>query len=117
MKGREVSYAHTFQREDCDDVGSLPRWSVTCLNNHPDRRMGYMLEQLANGMTGMQSGMLCQQYLMRTGELQNNVRMTWGKTVVEWFGCCSILPSVVNGNMCTISLTQLTILTLCYFND
>lgn len=118
VKWREFSYAHAFAREDYDDVGSLPPWSVTCLNNYPNRRKGYTLEQLANGTTGDAKWNAMQQYLVRTGELHNNVRMTWGKTVAEWVGSSSILsPSALNDNMCSISPAQLTLRTLCYLND
>eukprot|EP00579_Thalassiosira_antarctica_P020460 CAMPEP_0201967526 /NCGR_PEP_ID=MMETSP0904-20121228/12174_1 /ASSEMBLY_ACC=CAM_ASM_000553 /TAXON_ID=420261 /ORGANISM="Thalassiosira antarctica, Strain CCMP982" /LENGTH=494 /DNA_ID=CAMNT_0048514987 /DNA_START=17 /DNA_END=1501 /DNA_ORIENTATION=+ len=118
VKWREFSYAHAFAREDYDDVGSLPPWSVTCLNNYPNRRKGYTLEQLANGTTGDAKWNAMQQYLVRTGELHNNVRMTWGKTVAEWVGSSSILsPSAVNDSMCSISPAQLTLRTLCYLND
>lgn len=114
VKWREMSYAHAFSREDYDDVGSLPQWSVSYLNSVA-KRDGcggggrYTLQQLTNGMTGDSKWDAMQKYLVRTGELHNNARMTWGKTVVEWLStlrCCSPL-----------STTQFILQTLCYLND
>ncbi|KAL7531019.1 hypothetical protein ACHAXR_007089, partial [Thalassiosira sp. AJA248-18] len=99
VKFREMSYAHAFSRTDYDDVSSLPRWSITCFNEHSNRSR-YSLEQLANGATEDSKWNAMQQYLVRTGELHNNVRMTWGKTAVEWVGSA-----------------HLTLSTLCYLND
>ncbi len=108
VKWREMSYAHAFARDDYDDVGSLPSWSVSCLNNFGNRGR-YTIQQLASGTTGDAKWDAMQQYLVRTGELHNNVRMTWGKTVVEWIGCSSTSS--------TSSSAQLTLQTLCYLND
>jgi hypothetical protein len=49
---------------------------------------------------------------MRTGELHNNARMTWGKTVVEWLS-----SSVAGDDSSCISAAQLILRTLCYLND
>ena len=113
VKWREMSYAHAFSRTDYDNTGSLPHWSVTCLNNHPNGRGGHTLQQLANGTTGDIKWDSMQQYLVRTGELHNNVRMTWGKTVVEWVGC----SDQVSTNDDTSSAAQVTLRTLCFLND
>ncbi|KAL9187384.1 hypothetical protein ACHAXT_001487 [Thalassiosira profunda] len=107
IKWREYSYAHAFSREDYDDVGSVPRWSVTCLNGHPNTSR-FTLEELARGATGDAVWDSMQQYLVRTGELHNNVRMTWGKQVVEWVGC---------RHSSGASPAQLTLRTICYLND
>ena len=113
VKWREMSYAHAFSRLDYDDIGSLPRWSVSCLNGHSNRSR-YTIEQLANGTTGNEKWDAMQQYLVRTGELHNNVRMTWGKTAVEWVGCTNS-TNPANG-ACSTS-AHVTSRTLCYLND
>ena len=111
VKWREMSYAHAFSRSgDYDNVSSLPHWSVTCLNNHQSGRRGHTLQQLANGRTGDTKWDAMQRYLVRTGELHNNVRMTWGKTVVEWVGCSDRQST-------DTSAAQVTLQTLCYLND
>lgn len=114
VKWREMSYAHAFSREDYDDVGSLPQWSVSYLNSCSSRGDygRYTLHQLANGTTGDAKWDAMQKYLMRTGELHNNARMTWGKTVVEWLS-----SSVAGDDSSCISAAQLILRTLCYLND
>ncbi|KAL7533381.1 hypothetical protein ACHAWF_004482 [Thalassiosira exigua] len=108
VKWREMSYAHAFSREDYDDVSCLPRWSVASLNDYP-RSKQFTLEQLARSASGDAKWDAMQQYLVRTGELHNNVRMTWGKTVVEWMGC-SFTESCLNQS-------ELILRTLCFLND
>jgi len=109
VKWREMSYAHAFSRDDYDAVGSLPPWSVSCLDNYAGGRSRHTLQQLASGTTGDAKWDAMQQYLVRTGELHNNVRMTWGKTVVEWLGCADAREP--NG------AADATLRTLCYLND
>lgn len=72
------------------------------------------MEQLANGMTGDAKWDAMQQYLVRTGELHNNVRMTWGKTVNEWVGCRYLSAA---DDVHYSSPAQLTLRALCYLND
>ena len=135
VKWREMSYAHAFARLDYDDVANIPQWALSCLNNHRSGIRGHALQQLANGTTGDTKWDAMQQYLVRTGELHNNgrscysfykymlcllaatnltqlytVRMTWGKTVVEWIGCSDQSSS-------DLSSAQVTLRTLCYLND
>lgn len=114
VKWREMSYAHAFSREDYDDVGSLPQWSVSYLNSCSSRGDcgRYTIHQLANGTTGDAKWDAMQKYLMRTGELHNNARMTWGKTVVEWLS-----SSAASDDSSCISASQLILRTLCYLND
>ncbi|KAL7471039.1 hypothetical protein ACHAXS_013731 [Conticribra weissflogii] len=117
VKWREMSYAHAFSRLDYDDVGSLAKWSIQSLedNYNSANRLGYgfTLNQLAIGSTGDAKWDAMQQYLVQTGELHNNVRMTWGKTVIDWGGC-----NVEQGQMTTCSTpAHIALRTLCYLND
>lgn len=111
IKFRELSYAHAFSRgNDYDGVGSLPRWSVQTLNEQPRNAMhNITLEELATGRANDSKWNAMQQYLVRTGELHNNVRMTWGKTVVSW---ASSLECDNNQQRADVVLK-----TLCYLND
>ena len=83
------------------------------MDNHSNRSR-YSIEQLALGKTGDAKWDAMRQYLVKTGELHNNVRMTWGKTVVEWGGCS--LSSSSDSMPCS-SPAHLTLRTLCYIND
>lgn len=111
IKFRELSYAHAFSRgNDYDGVGSLPRWSVQTLNEqHQNSMHNITLEELATGRTNDPKWNAMQQYLVRTGELHNNVRMTWGKTVVSW---ASSLESDNN-----LQRADVVLKSLCYLND
>jgi hypothetical protein len=108
VKFREHSYAHCFSRTDYDDITSLPRWSVQYLDHQEGQ---YTSSQLTNGTTQCQKWNAMQNYLVCTGELHNNVRMTWGKSVVEW----GVIQSDDESSPCKPS--QLTLKTLCFLND
>ena len=95
LKWREFSYAHTLCRKDYNKVSCLPRWSKLDLickdDNFSYQTPTFQNMIIANTGDGKWDAM--QEYLRRTGELHNNVRMTWGKTVVHWNkndpNCCS----------------------------
>ena len=84
VKWREYSYAHCLGRpDDHATCGSLPDWSVRYLDGcsegaGPDRN------RMDAGRTGDEKWDAMQRYLVSTGELHNNARMTWGKTAVHW---------------------------------
>ncbi|KAL3792820.1 hypothetical protein HJC23_002627 [Cyclotella cryptica] len=108
VKFREHSYAHAFSRLDYDDVSSLPRWSVQYLDNESVTGK-YTVSQLASGATECNKWNSMQTYLVRTGELHNNVRMTWGKSVVEW--------GVAESRDGTSTPSRSILQALCYLND
>ena len=87
IKWREMSYAHAFSTEIYDKVAVLPSWSRTylqqcCNRNSLSRKLS--LEELEEGTTHDTTWNAMQQYLVTTGELHNNARMTWGKTLLHW---------------------------------
>jgi len=106
IKFREHSYAHCFSRTDYDTVSSLPRWSVQYLNQQEGQ---CAISQLANGNSNDKKWNAMQKYLVNTGELHNNVRMTWGKSVVEW--------GVDNDRDSSTAPAQTLLEALCYLND
>ncbi|KAL7520016.1 hypothetical protein ACHAWX_004768 [Stephanocyclus meneghinianus] len=108
VKFREHSYVHAFSRLDYDDVRSLPRWSVLYLDSDAKERK-YTVSQLANGATECKKWNSMQTYLVRTGELHNNVRMSWGKSVVEW--------GVTKCGDVNSTPSRSTLQALCYLND
>jgi hypothetical protein len=110
IKFREISYAHAFCRNDYDGVGSLPQWSVQTLNEqHVNTMHNITLKELESGSTNDAKWNAMQRYLVRTGELHNNVRMTWGKTVVNWASSLECESSLQRSDM--------VLKTLCYLND
>ncbi len=91
VKWREHSYAHTFSRGDYFDIGSAPQWAIqwiqsTCSSNGLKFIPGcvFDLDTLQSGTTGENKWDVMQKYLVETGELHNNCRMTWGKQIVHW---------------------------------
>ena len=96
VKWREFSYAHSFSRGDYFDIGSVPSWAnrwieSTCNsnltgNNYMSKKQ-FDVTSLEAGTTGDENWDAMQQYLVNTGELHNNCRMTWGKQLVHWGVC------------------------------
>lgn len=92
IKWREMSYAHAFSTEEYFAPTAVPVWARAHLERKlveggGDGGVGggkYCLEDLAGARTGDSTWNAMQSYLNQTGELHNNVRMTWGKTIVEW---------------------------------
>lgn len=90
---REMAHNFCFYRTLDDPSGAsletsaaLPDWAVQTLRDHrsDEREHRYTWEQLAIGATHSGLWNACQRSLFRQGELHNNVRMTWGKAILEW---------------------------------
>ena len=79
---------HAAHRDgvDVDSTEALPEWARATLEEHESdpRPELYDWETLARGKTGAELWDLCQLSLLRQGELHNNVRMTWGKALLNW---------------------------------
>ena len=89
IKWREIGYVHTFASPNYHSVDSIPRWSRTFLERqHEQQSFGrsnnYAYQDLESSSTNDATWNAMQTYLVETGELHNNARMTWGKTVVHW---------------------------------
>jgi len=89
VKWREMSYAHAFATPGTyNREASVPEWSRRYLNQCRQqqllRQSHYSLQQLEEGQSECDKWNAMQRYLVKTGELHNNARMTWGKTVVHW---------------------------------
>ena len=65
---------------------SLPRWARDTLEQHQTDTRAYTTtwQTLRWAETTSELWNLCQQSLNLHGELHNNVRMTWGKQLIEW---------------------------------
>ena len=117
VKWREMAYAHCFSRTDYNGVGSVPAWAQRSLEAQqvvgglaPSSSLDW--DGLALGNTGIDAKWdAMQRYLVATGELHNNVRMTWGKTVVGW---AARLPRSEDDGT---SVASRVLQTLCYLND
>ena len=84
---RELSFHFCAQCEkDPGSFNAIPNWAkATLLDHHDDVRDAvFSWESLARGKTAKPLWDLCQQSLLRHGELHNNLRMTWGKAVLPW---------------------------------
>ena len=83
---REMAYAFCFYRADHDQWSAIPDWAQQTLEDHADdnRENVYSWEQLARAETNDSFWNAAQMSLLRQGELHNNVRMTWGKAILNW---------------------------------
>ena len=83
---RELAYAFCFHRPDHDQWSALPDWARATLELHGgDQRSDvYSWEQLARAQTKDAFWNAAQTSLLMHGELHNNVRMTWGKAILNW---------------------------------
>uniref|UniRef100_A0A7S4MBH8 Photolyase/cryptochrome alpha/beta domain-containing protein n=1 Tax=Odontella aurita TaxID=265563 RepID=A0A7S4MBH8_9STRA len=86
VKWREQSYAHAQGNAGGDLPSAVPSWAAKYLDKCGASPDGYSpsLGQLQTGTTSSDTWNAMQRYLVNTGELHNNARMTWGKTVVHW---------------------------------
>ncbi len=92
VKWREMSYAHSFSRGDYNSKHVVPVWAQKWLNekyqsqsqSQLQLQQQYDLNRLENYDSGDVIWDAMQRYLVSTGELHNNVRMTWGKKLVHW---------------------------------
>lgn len=83
---RELAYTFCFYQKDVDRISALPEWAIQTLTDHEsDRRPALMSsETLARGCTQNVLWDAAQKSLLIHGELHNNVRMTWGKALLNW---------------------------------
>jgi photolyase PhrII len=83
---RELAYAFCFYRADHATWNAIPDWARETLTRHASDRRSQLFswEQLARGQTGDALWDAAQHSLLIHGELHNNVRMTWGKALLQW---------------------------------
>ncbi|HCH64033.1 MAG TPA: deoxyribodipyrimidine photolyase, partial [Deltaproteobacteria bacterium] len=83
---RELSHAWCSHQSDLHNLEVLPDWAIESLEarQHDLRPRRFSLERMARGRTGDRLWDACQQSLLLHGELHNNVRMTWGKQLLQW---------------------------------
>jgi photolyase PhrII len=82
---RELAYAFCYFRNQLDSDSNLPLWSRSTLIQHQeDPRSVRSWESLARARSGERLWDAAQRSLLKHGELHNNIRMTWGKAILEW---------------------------------
>jgi len=83
---RELAYAFCRFRSDHETWSALPEWAQQTLIEHQadPRPAVYSWEELARGETTDNLWNAAQISLLRHGELHNNLRMTWGKAILQW---------------------------------
>lgn len=82
---RELAYSFCYYRKDLETDAALPSWAVATLTKHSsDPRNNLSWESLSRAKTGSRLWNAAQRSLIKHGELHNNVRMTWGKAILEW---------------------------------
>ncbi|KAI2489487.1 FAD binding domain of DNA photolyase [Fragilaria crotonensis] len=85
IKWREIGYAHSFAYpHHYNQSMAVPQWARTYLSKFYGLESAYSIEQLESCATNDDTWNAMQNYLNTTGELHNNARMTWGKTIVHW---------------------------------
>jgi photolyase PhrII len=83
---RELAYTACFYLPDHDRLSAVPDWARRTLAAHQrDPRPALPSEDtLSRGRTGDTLWDAAQRSLLIHGELHNNVRMTWGKALLQW---------------------------------
>jgi photolyase PhrII len=83
---RELAYAFCRFRSDHESWSALPEWAQQTLIVHQTdpRTAVYSWEALARAETSDELWNAAQLSLLRHGELHNNLRMTWGKAILQW---------------------------------
>ncbi|MCU0712462.1 MAG: NAD(P)-binding protein [Pirellula sp.] len=83
---RELAYCFCFYRDDYDSIEAVPDWARQSLSKHESDAREWLCtwEDQARARSGDEFWDTCQRSLLRHGELHNNVRMTWGKSLLKW---------------------------------
>jgi deoxyribodipyrimidine photo-lyase len=73
-------------RQDYDQYASLPQWAQNTLAKHESdhRPFLYTLDQLENAETHDPLWNSAQAQLVAEGQIENRLRMLWGKKILEW---------------------------------
>jgi deoxyribodipyrimidine photolyase len=106
LKWREIGYVHTFALPGYHTAQAIPKWAHDYLQQQHQQQSSkstYTYEQLESASTGDKTWNAMQGYLIETGELHNNARMTWGKTVVHWQASTVSSPEDILWQLCCLN--------------
>ena len=83
---REHAWHHVVSTETPYCSSNLPHWAIESWNKTADDPRPVILSehQIEYARSPSKLWNLCQQSLVRHGELHNNLRMTWGKAIPKW---------------------------------
>ncbi|MEO0478801.1 MAG: FAD-dependent oxidoreductase [Planctomycetota bacterium] len=83
---RELAWHWSYREPQVHSANAIPAWARESLERHraDERSRSLTFEAAERGRSGDELWDLCQTSLLRHGELHNNLRMTWGKALVEW---------------------------------
>lgn len=83
---RELAYCFCRFSDSVETTAAVPAWARKTLNEHrSDLRIClHSWETSARAKTNDSLWDACQRSLLRHGELHNNLRMTWGKHILQW---------------------------------
>ncbi len=87
---RELAFHYCFARRgEVDTLDAIPSWARSSLAQHAGdaREAVYDWETLATGRTNEPLWNATQRDLLKHGHLHNNLRMTWGKALLEMTTC------------------------------
>lgn len=83
---RELAYTFCFYRPEHGRLSALPSWAAETLAKHESDSRTELLswETMARGRSGDSLWDSAQSSLLIHGQVHNNMRMTWGKAIVNW---------------------------------
>ncbi|MEY3213282.1 MAG: deoxyribodipyrimidine photolyase, partial [Pseudomonadota bacterium] len=83
---RELAASFCAHAPSLEDLDALPAWAQATLRRHAQDPRPQIVspERLARGQSGDALWDLAQRSLRVHGELHNNLRMTWGKALLQW---------------------------------
>jgi photolyase PhrII len=83
---RELAHHFCFHHAAPGTLGALPAWAMQTLEDHRQdrRKVIFDWDALSRARTGDPLWDAAQRSLIIHGELHNNVRMTWGKAILQW---------------------------------
>lgn len=83
---RELAYTWCLYQRHHESLAALPSWARATLTAHAGDPRPFLptLDALHRGTTGVELWDVAQRSLVRDGWLHNNVRMTWGKALLQW---------------------------------
>ncbi|GMH57708.1 hypothetical protein TrRE_jg1153 [Triparma retinervis] len=84
LKWREGSYLHCMYNRDYKGPSNVPHWARSAFGKKGGGDDGDLAKRLENCSSPCKVWNSMQSYLLATGELHNNVRMTWGRQAALW---------------------------------